>query len=80
MTLSPPNHGRPDTRYSGWLTAGRAQARIGPVQSLPVALPIVSPTIRVARAPPCDHLISAVTLVAPARVPIRKHRPVAKSP
>jgi hypothetical protein len=81
MMPSPPTHGRPATCYFARLAASRAQARIGPLRSLSVAPPTVSPTIRVALALPRAHPTSTVSRSwQRLRPAIRKHHPLAKSP
>jgi hypothetical protein len=72
---------RYDTRDSRWLAARRAQARIGPLRSLSVATPIVSPTIRVAFALPRAHPTAAVSRPwqPPTSANLKQHAP-GKSP
>ena len=55
MMPSPPIHDRHDTRYSCWLSAGRDQARIRPLD-WPVSAPqIPSYNVPTARSPRCAH-------------------------
>jgi hypothetical protein len=52
---SPPIDRRYDTRHSRWLAAGRAQARTRPLDSQPVAPPIVAHNVPSARLPRRAH-------------------------
>jgi hypothetical protein len=51
MMPSLPIDDRYDTRDSHWLAAGRAQARIRPLNSQPIAPPSLSRAVPVARSP-----------------------------
>jgi hypothetical protein len=55
MMPSPPIHDRHDTRYSCWLSAGRHQARIRPLDWPAFAPQIQSYKMRIDRSPRCAH-------------------------
>jgi hypothetical protein len=72
---------RSDTCHSCWLAAGSAQARIGPLDSQPVAPPIFSRTVQPARSPLRAHPSFAANRSRQSlRSNLLKPDPVAKSP
>ena len=81
MLPSLPIDDRYDTRHSRWLVAGRAQARIRPLDSQPVAPPIASRNVPPAQSPQRAHsAFAANRSQQPLRSQILLPDPAAKSP
>jgi hypothetical protein len=81
MMPSPPIDDHYDTCHSRWLAAGRAQARIPPVDSQPVAPPSVSRNVQPARPPRRAHACFATNRSQqPLRSNLINPKPAAKSP
>jgi hypothetical protein len=81
MMLSPLIHGRPDTRFSCWFTAGSARARISSLDrsatQLSIRLAYHCPTRLHPRKPGSFKLKRARR---PQRSNLNKPKPAAKSP
>ena len=81
MMPSLPIDDRYDTRHSRWLAAGSAQARIRPLDSQPVAPPIVARNVPPAHSPRRAHPgFAANRSQQPLRSQILLPDPAAKSP